>query len=174
MKIIIFITALLFATNTAKSQIIQAELIANGLTCSMCSNATLKQLNTLSFVDSIQVDLEHTSFILFFKKGMGVNINQIKNKVEAAGFSVGSLILKVNFTNQQINDGLSFDLEKQYFIGMNTEQKLLKGDAKIKILNKGFVADKEYKTILKSAVNYPNYEKGVNAEGKILFHIKIV
>lgn len=76
----------------ANAQIIKAELVASGLTCSMCSFATQKQLKTLAFVDSIGTDLNRTTFLLYFKKNQPVDISQLKNKVEAAGFSVATLL----------------------------------------------------------------------------------
>ena len=154
-----FISAVmfLFAINSVQSQILKAELIANGLTCSMCSNATMKQLEILSFIDSIATDLDHTTFLLFFKKEKEVNIDLIRKKVEDAGFSVGSLIIYIYLNNQKVENGLSFSINNQQFIGMNTDSHMVNDIAKIKILNKGFIGDKEYKSLLKSSTKYPTY-----------------
>jgi copper chaperone CopZ len=84
-KIIALIFYVAFSTN-ANSQIQKAELIANGLTCSMCSNATYNQLKTIPFLDSVVTDVEHTKFLLYFKANTTFDLKLIKSKVEDAGF----------------------------------------------------------------------------------------
>jgi copper chaperone CopZ len=150
MKKIKFILLLLIASITSKAQFIKADLIASGLTCSMCSFATQKQLKTLSFIDSIGTDLNHTTFVLFFKKDAEIDFNLIKKKVEDAGFSVASLIITVHFDNVKLENNVSFNYKNILFYFVNTKQQVLNGDTKIKILDKGFVNDKEYKKYLKT------------------------
>jgi copper chaperone CopZ len=174
MRNFILVVVFLLTINSVQSQILKAELIANGLTCSMCSNATMQQLETLSFIDSIATDLDHTTFLLFFKKEKEVNIDLIRKKVEDAGFSVGSLILYVYLTNQKVENGLSFSINNQLFIGMNTDSHLINDIAKIKILNKSFVGSKEYKSLLKASTKYPTYKDGFDTEKRQLFHIKLL
>ena len=54
----------------SQAQIIKAELTATGLTCSMCSKATYKQLTSIPEVEKVESDLNKTAFILYFKKLM--------------------------------------------------------------------------------------------------------
>jgi copper chaperone CopZ len=44
------------------AQISKAEIIATGLTCSMCSNAINKQLKTLPEVVTVETDLNTNTF----------------------------------------------------------------------------------------------------------------
>ena len=70
----------------------KVSLVASGLTCSMCSKAIFKALTKLDFVDEVKVDIELSKFVLTFKSGKTVVIDQIKAAVADAGFSVQSLV----------------------------------------------------------------------------------
>lgn len=79
-----------------KSEVVPVEikkvtLVASGLTCSMCSKAIFKALTSLDFVADVKVDIEQSKYILSFKSGKTVAIDQIKSAVTDAGFGVQSL-----------------------------------------------------------------------------------
>ncbi len=82
---------------TSSAQIRKASLQAAGLTCAMLLKSHAGILKTLSFVDKIDTDLNATTFLLSFKPGATVNIDEIKAKVEDAGFSVAKLVLTASF-----------------------------------------------------------------------------
>ena len=62
----------------------------------MCSYSTQKSLEKLDFIESITPDLEATSFKLEFKDGAFVDFDLIQEKVEDAGFFVGSIEIVFN------------------------------------------------------------------------------
>jgi len=97
MKKIVILTVLFFVAVIGNAQISKAELTATGLTCSMCSKATYKQLMSIAEVEKVEPDLNNTAFIIYFKNGSAANISDIKAKVEDAGFSVGELVVTFNF-----------------------------------------------------------------------------
>ena len=70
----------------------KVSVLASGLTCSMCSKAIFKALSKLDFVEEVKVDIEQSKFVLSFKSGKTVVIDQIKSAVADAGFSVQSLV----------------------------------------------------------------------------------
>ena len=70
----------------------KVTLMASGLTCSMCSKAIFKTLTKLDFVEEVKVDIEKSMYILTFKTGKKVEIDQIKLAVTGAGFGVQSLV----------------------------------------------------------------------------------
>jgi copper chaperone CopZ len=70
----------------------KVTLTASGLTCSMCSKAIFKALTKLDFVEEVKVDIEKSIYILTFKTGKKVDIDQIKLAVTGAGFGVQSLV----------------------------------------------------------------------------------
>jgi copper chaperone CopZ len=192
-KIILFVSIVFVAS--ANAQISKAELIANGLTCSMCSMATYNQLKTIPFLDSIDTDVEHTKFILYFNPEKTFDLKLIKSKVEDAGFSVGSLVLFMNFDSVAVEDAgfsvgslvlfMNFDSvavenDFHYNVGdityhfMDTKKQTLNNIRQVKVIDKGFVSDKEYKKYLKSASKYPCYKAGKMEKIKVLYHLKVI
>ena len=168
MKKLITITLLLFITTFANSQIIRAELTATGLTCSMCSKATYNQLISIAEVEKVEPDLNNTTFIIHFKSNTPVTISNLKKKVEDAGFAVGELVVLFKLDKQVAENNTSFLLDNNTYTFMDTKSSTLSGEVKLKILDKGFVVDKEYKKFLKMTKQYPSY---VNTN-KNTYHIK--
>ena len=168
MKKILIPTVILFFSVVVHAQISKAKLTATGLTCSMCSKATYKQL--ISIAEKVEPDLNNTAFLLYFKKGSSVNIGDIKKKVEDAGFSVGELLVVFNFNKQQVENNRSFTLDNNTYTFMDTKSGTLNGEVKAKILDKGYIVEKEYKQISKMVKQYPSYA----TISKNLFHIKVL
>lgn len=77
---------------TQITDIKKVTLVASGLTCSMCSKAIFKALSKLDFVEEVKVDIEKSMYLLTFKEGKKVDIDQIKTAVTDAGFGVQSLV----------------------------------------------------------------------------------
>jgi copper chaperone CopZ len=163
--ILIFLLQILYTT--CHAQYVKAELQASGLTCSMCSFATQKQLKTLDFIDSIGADLNHTIFILYFKKDKVVEPAQIKQKVEDAGFSVASLKITFDFDAIKTENNNYFICQNNLYHFTGTTPSSLKGNIILKIFNKGFVSDKEYKKHLKSAMQTPALVEKITTVNKI-------
>lgn len=84
-KVLLTIILLLSAT-ISNAQLSKIELRATGLTCSMCSNAIFKQLESISDVDSVETDLNTNTFTVFLKKDNKLIPTNFKEKVEKAGF----------------------------------------------------------------------------------------
>lgn len=99
MKYLIYI--LLLGSQTSYAQFTKADLIASGLTCSMCNLATQKQLQSLNFIDSIVPDLELNAFHIYFNQQHEIDFGQIRKKVEDAGFFVAEL--KVFYQSTAVN-----------------------------------------------------------------------
>lgn len=173
MKKILFICITLLAVNQADAQFSKAELVVNGLTCSMCSFATQKQLQTIPFIDSISTDLNYTTYLLYFKKDTDIQLEQIRQKVEDAGFSVGSLVLTGQFNGLKISNNYHYNYKNILYHFMNVSNRELNGDTRVKLIDKGFVSDKEYRSFKKSAAAYPCYETG-RMEGTKVYHITLL
>ncbi|NIG53471.1 heavy-metal-associated domain-containing protein [Chitinophaga sp. Cy-1792] len=145
MKFLTLIVLALGITFGASAQYKKAAVQATGLTCAMCSNATLKSLETLSFVDKIDTDLENTTFILYFKPGAAVDIDAIKNKVEDAGFSVGKLVITANFDQTEVKNDTHVPFAGSTLHFMHVKDQVLKGDQNLTVIDKDFVSTKQYK-----------------------------
>ena len=158
------------AGSTATAQIEKAEIIATGLTCSMCSNAINKQFKSLSQVDSVQTDLNTNTFTVYLKKGNDVKPKLLKESVEKAGFFVGSMVVTMSFDNVQVVENQTIKRDDVTFVFVDTKSKTLNGPTKVKVLDKGFVTQKEYKKLIKSYSRYPTY----SAENEDDYHVKTI
>ena len=152
----------------ADAQIIKAELVATGLTCSMCSNAINKQFKGMPEVENVTTDLNTNTFTINLKKGNDLTPKTFKDKVEKAGFFVGSLVLTMPFNNIKAADNLTYNFKDVAYIFVDTKPQTLQGEVKVRVLDKGFVTQKEFKKLEKSFSKYPSY--AVNNE--LNFHLK--
>ena len=172
-KIFLLILSVAFLLNM-NAQISKAELIAHGLTCSMCSNATLNQLKSITFLDSIDTDVEQAKFILYFKPNHDYNLNLIRSKVEDAGFSVGSLVIYMNFNNLNVEDDFHYTVGDKTFHFMDTKNQTLNSVQAVKVIDKGFVSNKEHKKYLKLSSKYTCYKTGTMDNVVTLYHLKVM
>ncbi|MFE3866825.1 heavy-metal-associated domain-containing protein [Flavobacterium sp. LS2P90] len=159
LKFIIVACLVLITSIKSFAQISKAEIIATGLTCSMCSNAINKQLKTLPEVVNVETDLNTNTFTVTLKEGNNLSPKVFKEKVEKAGFFVGSLVVTSKpetITKSSyilVNDKLSNASEIQF-----------------KILDKGFVTEKEFKKLSKTYKNVETYASNNEDD----FHIKLI
>lgn len=174
MKTILLLYLLLTISLNAKAQIVKAELMAYGLTCSMCSNATLNQLKNIPFLDSIDTEVEHAKFILYFKQNSDFDLKLIKSKVEDAGFSVGSLVLFMSFDKIEVYDDFHYSFGGITYHFLETEKQILNGIVKVKLIDKGFISEKEYKKNLKFTSKYTCYKAGKMDNVKTLYHLAVI
>ncbi len=165
-KILLGILFITITSTTQSQQIIKAEIMATGLTCSMCSNAINKQFKSMAEVESVNIDLNKNLFIVTLKKDNRLTPNDLKAKVEKAGFFVGSFVAYLNVDNMAVVDNKQVD----DFVFIDTKPQTVNGIVKVKVLNKGYVTTKEYKKLQKTYVKYSSYSKDNNKA----FHIKLV
>ncbi|WP_432671516.1 heavy-metal-associated domain-containing protein [Flavobacterium sp. SM2513] len=154
--IVAFFTLL---SSISTAQISKAEIIATGLTCSMCSNAIFKQLQSLPDAANVATDLNTNTFTVTLKNGSTLTPSAFKASVEKAGFFIGSLVLTVDAKTVQ---------KSPYILlkGASNNQK----EVQIQVLDKGYVTDKEFKKLSKSLKNIVTF----NTSNEDDFHIKIV
>ncbi|WP_316790256.1 heavy-metal-associated domain-containing protein [Pedobacter frigoris] len=166
---------LFISVNASAQQISTAELQVTGLTCSMCSQATEKALRTLDFVEGVKPDLNKNIFVLDFKENKGVNIDQIKKKVQDAGFSVGNLTAVFNFNNVKIDDNGQTVIGANVYKFLNAKNKTLNGPVKASVVDKDFISGSSFK---KKAAQYKmdTYAAGagtVNGKKTRIYHLTI-
>ena len=156
---ILLVSIVLLASTKANAQISKAEIRATGLTCSMCSNAINKQLKSLPEVVNVETDLNTNTFTVTLKEGNTLSPKVFKDKVEKAGFFIGSLILTTK--SETIKQGAYVLVNKAS--SNNTE-------VQIQVLDKGYVTEKEFKKLSKSFKNVETYASNNEDD----FHIKIL
>lgn len=156
---IVIASIILMFSLKSNAQIIKAEIRATGLTCSMCSNAINKQLKSMPEVANVETDLNTNTFTVALNEGNNLSPKSFKDKVENAGFFIGSLIITAK--SETIANG-------SYILMDSNSNKL--GDIKFQVLDKGYVTEKEFKKLSKSNKDVATY----SANNEEDFHIKIV
>lgn len=153
----------------AKAQFTSASLQATGLTCAMCSNAVNKALQKVSFVESVRSDIKNTAFNIVFKPGVEVNIDALKDAVEDAGFSVGSLKLSGSLEGVEAKPDSHVKIGDANFHFLNATGSKLSGQQTLKIVDKDYVSAKEFKKLSsltkKACVNTGKAESCCSKEG---------
>lgn len=143
----------------SNAQIVKAQIRATGLTCSMCSNAINKQLKGLPEVTNVETDLNTNTFTVTLKEGNELSPKTFKEKVEKAGFFIGSLIITAK----------SETVSKSPYIIVN-DKKNDATEVQFQVVDKGYVTEKEFKKLSKSYKDIATYV--ANSEDD--FHIKIL
>ena len=127
----------LFITATsANAQIKSAEVLASGLTCSMCSKAIFKALSSLPFVDTIEVNIETSVYQLNFKKDSAVKIESIRDAVYDAGFAIAKLSITANWKDKNAIKDIVFNDLGYQFQWQIKSNKMLSNSQKVFIVNK--------------------------------------
>ena len=181
MKKLIITLVVAFLGWSAGAQVTSVSLQASGLTCSMCSNAINKSLKTLSSVSTVEPNIKTSTFVIAFKEGSKVDFDELKKKVEDAGFFVAKLEATMNFENVAVaNDG-HVVVNGNTFHFLDVKDQTLNGDKTLRLLDKGFVPAKEYKRNAKLTM-MECYKTGVAgnccakeglAAGSRIFHVSI-
>jgi copper chaperone CopZ len=137
----------------------RVNLVASGLTCSMCSNAIFKALTKLPFVDKVSPDVEHASFMINFKTTGVIVLDDLQKAVKGAGFSVDTLTLFLNLNGMDVhnNDHMLLDGIFLHFVHLST--RTLKGQVSLRVIDKGFIPDAEYRRYCTS-IQLPCYKTG--------------
>ena len=145
MKKIITIIVLALFVNAANAQFTTATLQASGLTCAMCTRAINKSLDKLSFVASVDADIQNSAFHIVFKPNAGMDIDKLKNAVEDAGFSVARLTLSGNFNNVEVKNDGHVVINGNNFHFLKVKDQVLNGNKSITIVDKNFLTAAAFK-----------------------------
>ncbi len=135
----------LFVMVSMHAQFTKATLQATGLTCAMCSNAINKALQKVPFVESVKSDIKNSAFNIVFKQGQDVKIDELRDAVEDAGFSVGGLKLTGNFQELKIENDTHVEIGKEVFHFLNVSEQVLNGEQTISVVDKNFVTARQFK-----------------------------
>jgi copper chaperone CopZ len=159
-KIIIIALMVMCTLVKMNAQVKKAEIVATGLTCSMCSNAINKQLKSLAEVDSVTVDLNTNTFVVYVKKDAVVSPRTLKERIEKAGFFVGAMTVSMNFENTVIPEDKRLELDGMTLVILESKSEVLNGTVQVKIMDKGYVTQKEHKKLTRSLSKVPTYNNG--------------
>ena len=144
MKKIMLFAAILFAVSTS-AQVNKVTIQASGLTCSLCSNAINKALKSVEYIDKVYADIKNSSFDLSFKPGSQVDFDQLKKKVEGAGFFVAKFSVFMNFDKVTLEDDAHVVIHQVTYHFLNIKDRNISGEHSFQVLDKGYVSAKTFK-----------------------------
>lgn len=156
---LVIASLILMFSITSNAQIVKAEIRATGLTCSMCSNAIYKQLKALPEVTNVETDLNTNTFTVTLKEENNLSPKTFKDKVEKAGFFIGSLIITAKAET----------IATSAYILVNNK-KNSNAEVQFQVIDKGYVTEKEFKKLSKSHKDIATYASNNEDD----FHIKIL
>lgn len=146
MRTFIFVIAMMTGiVTTSFAQVKSALLTASGLTCSMCSKSIFKSLEKVSFVESVDVDLNTSVFKIKFKDGANVDPDALKDAVTGAGFAVATLQLVADFPETHLGKDTHLNLAGATYHIINADGQHISGEKTVTITDKNFVTASEYK-----------------------------
>jgi copper chaperone CopZ len=146
MKNIFLVICCLWAL-TSQAQVQKVNLQASGLTCAMCSKAIYKAVSALSFVDTVIVDIEASTYELRFKKEATPRFDQIAKAVVDAGFSVAKLSADIKFDKQAVDKNGETELDGIRYKIVASAPGILQGTKKIQFVGKPYMLPKDFKKI---------------------------
>ena len=143
-KITALLMGILIATAVrADGTFTRADLVASGLTCSMCSNSIYKALVRLPFIEKVTPDVEHSSFAITFKGQP--NIDALKQAVVGAGFSVDRLTVTIDMDHVPVRNDAHVVLDGLTFHFVHVTDATLNGETTLRVIDKDFLPTKVYK-----------------------------
>ena len=131
----------------ASAQVQKVNLQASGLTCAMCSKAIYKAVSAISFVDTVLVNIEASTYDIRFNKDATPQFDQIAKAVVDAGFSVANLTVVVNFNKQNVDKNGLLTLDGIQYKIMGTSPATLQGNKKLQLIGKQYMLPKDFKKI---------------------------
>ncbi len=132
----IFLLVLIIAGFQLKAQIKTAEIEASGLTCSMCSKAIFKALGKVSFVDTVKVNIETSTYILEFKKDEKVQIEALRDAVYDAGFAIAKMAIVIDIPQKLAVEDATVEAFGYQFKWQLIGNKPIAAPQKVFIMNK--------------------------------------
>ncbi|RZK50631.1 MAG: heavy-metal-associated domain-containing protein [Pedobacter sp.] len=178
MKYLLIIGAFFAFLNTSRvsaQQINSAEIQISGLTCSMCTQATEKSMRTLSYIDTMEPDLNKNLFKVTFKNPEAVDFDQLQRKVKDAGFSVGNLQAVINFKQVKVDENGQAIIGNKVYRFANVKNKVLNGPTKVNVIDKNFMSASKFKQ-KQAQVKIASLASGmaiVNGKNTRVYHLSL-
>jgi copper chaperone CopZ len=163
---ILFMLLMLYSMSVS-AQFLSVKMNVVGLTCSACSFGTERSIRQLGFVQDVKMDLNSNIAEVIFKTGSAVSIEQLVQKVYDAGFSVGKVIARYQFTTETLN-GNTWQNGADTYTLLNTAPADLKGEKELTFVAPRYMSKNDYKPY-KPQVDAVNALLGTNRGGRRYF-----
>lgn len=148
----------LFVTGAA-AQITRVNIVASGLTCSMCSRSIFDALEKVPGVDKVEADVAGTAFEVYPKTGADIDPDALQNAVANAGFSVADMTVQAKFDNVAVKNDAHIDYRGRMFHFMEVKDQVLNGEVKLRAIDKKYVSRGTFKNYNKTT-DYNCYASG--------------
>jgi copper chaperone CopZ len=148
-KLLSFVFGVLLHSQS-NAQVTEGILQASGLTCALCAKSIFTNLSALPFVESVDTDLNASSFLIKFKPNTNVDPQLLKKKVEDAGFFISDLQLKVKLINKAIGANTFIRESGSYYHLVNGKAENFSGLLTIQVIEKEYMTIKSFKKIAAS------------------------
>ncbi len=138
MKSLFIFLLIFFSINYSYAGFRYLKIGIDGLTCSACSRSVEMKLRKLSFIYSVEMDLENTEGKIILKESETIRLDEICSAVKDAGFSIR--FLKAELTDPITTKEKCFEIDHIQF-------QLLSYDSSkfIQIIHPCFLSKKEWK-----------------------------
>jgi len=178
-NLIILISCFVFGNSYA--QVKKVRLQASGLTCSMCSNSINKAIQSLDYVKEVDANIKNSSFDITFNDASKVKFDQIKKKVEDAGFFVARFEVDYQFDRIAVYKDAHIESNDLLFHFLNVPEENISGEVTLRLLDKGFLSTKEFKKnsgltkmeCYKTGITAACCSKQNKAGGQRIYHVTI-
>jgi copper chaperone CopZ len=145
MKTFFGLVIALFVSVSSFAQIKSASLTASGLTCSMCSKAIFKALGKVASVQSVEPDIEGSTYRITFHPNKPIVLDELKKAVQGAGFSVAGLSVTANFPQTPIGNDVHLPYGGATYHFLDVASQTIAGEKTFRIVDKDFVSDSEFR-----------------------------
>eukprot|EP00611_Tribonema_gayanum_P018880 TRINITY_DN3215_c0_g1_i1.p2 TRINITY_DN3215_c0_g1~~TRINITY_DN3215_c0_g1_i1.p2 ORF type:complete len:118 (+),score=6.00 TRINITY_DN3215_c0_g1_i1:755-1108(+) len=95
----------------------------------------------------IQVDIQQSTYEVFFKEGVAISFDALSKAVIDAGFSVDQLKVTSNFNALKLQKDAKVELGNQTLQFINANDQTLNGEKTFTLIDKSFVSAQQFKKI---------------------------
>lgn len=120
LTVTLFMGLLLACACPSQAEIRRVTIGVNGMTCSSCSFGCEKQLNKVTGIDKIELNLKQANATVTAKEGKSLDLFQVRDAIKKAGYTpaaiqfvvIGNVLLdqEQRFLMQSRGDGKAFAL----------------------------------------------------------------
>lgn len=139
----------MLVSGTSVAQISSFRLQASGLTCALCARSIHKNLETVSWINKVETDLEKSEFVISIKPDMMVDADLITRKVEDAGFGVASLTVNAMVSQGSLNPDQHLTLNGMVIHIVANKGGVTDGEVSLRLVDKSFLGSKDQKKFSK-------------------------
>ncbi len=141
-----FVQLVLFCMTSVKGscQFKSVRVKITGLTCSLCSKGVESALRKISFIESIDMDLNETTAVVHFNHKSPVDLEMVADKIEEGGFSVSRMEAEYLINGGDIVSDSSITGKDHTLRILKNDKTKLQNLIKFQVIGLKFMKKKDY------------------------------